>query len=83
MSGNESPPKRELPWTDVEVAMLRCTFPTLSASAPGRLPTSPDPRRLSPRLPGGDIAVLRAGFLARVADLALDRLTRRRANSEL
>ncbi len=22
MSGNESPPKRELPWTDVEVAKL-------------------------------------------------------------
>src|SRR5437016_2430795 len=49
----------------------------------GRLPTSPDPRRPSPRLPGGDIAVLRAGFLARVAGVALERLTRRRANSEL
>ena len=36
MSGNESPPKRELPWTDVEVAKLRRTFPTLSASALGR-----------------------------------------------
>ncbi len=35
MSGNESPPKRELPWTDVEVAKLRRTFPTLSASALG------------------------------------------------
>ena len=39
MSGNESPPKRELPWTDVEVAKLRRTFPTLSASALGRKET--------------------------------------------
>src|SRR5205809_4940123 len=52
-------------------------------SAFGRLPTSPDPRRPSPRLPGGDIAVLRAGFLAHVAGVALERLTRRRAKSEL
>ncbi len=51
MSGNESPPKRELPWTDVEVAKLRRTFPTLSASALGRLPPSREGYGQFPKVP--------------------------------
>ncbi len=39
MSGHESPPKAELPWTDVEVAKLQRTFPALSCPLLGRLQT--------------------------------------------